>query len=482
VVSANQAGTAGADNGSAVCATALPSSSADGCCPAAANANTDADCSASCGNGVVEHGETCDPPSACQPECKTTNACLVMTRLGDPSACNVKCEMTAIAQCKSGDGCCPTGCSYASDTDCSKSCGDGQVTAPETCEPTSTSRPCPASCDDGKACTTDIATGSSAQCNVVCTNTPITAPLPSDGCCPAAGNALNDNDCKPVCGNGVKEGSEICDGADCPTSCDDRDPCTDDKLEGTAAGCTAKCTHTAKGGSAATSDGCCPTGNTNLTDPDCKPVCGNNVKESGELCDGDCRNTCDDANGCTVDTLTGSPQQCNVDCKNATNAALCVGGSCVNTAGSYTCSCGSGYVGSGTQTCTKLRYTTTADTVTDNTMNLVWQRVVPSTYDGCVSGMYCTWVEANAYCSNLVLAGSSDWRSPSIAELQTIVSGTSDPTIDTALFPATPSDFYWSSTSYDADPGVQEAWCINFVSGMSEVKGQGRSYHVRCVH
>ena len=30
----------------------------DGCCPAGCNANTDKDCSASCGNGIVEAGET----------------------------------------------------------------------------------------------------------------------------------------------------------------------------------------------------------------------------------------------------------------------------------------------------------------------------------------------------------------------------------------------------------------------------------------
>ena len=33
----------------------------DGCCPPGANSNTDSDCSASCGNGVLESGEQCDP-------------------------------------------------------------------------------------------------------------------------------------------------------------------------------------------------------------------------------------------------------------------------------------------------------------------------------------------------------------------------------------------------------------------------------------
>jgi len=43
----------------------------DGCCPDAANNNNDADCEPVCGNGVVEAGEECDPPSAtCDASCQ----------------------------------------------------------------------------------------------------------------------------------------------------------------------------------------------------------------------------------------------------------------------------------------------------------------------------------------------------------------------------------------------------------------------------
>lgn len=42
------------------------------------------------------------------------------------------------------------------------------------------------------------------------------------------------------CGNGVIEAGEMCDG-NCPTSCDDGDPCTRGTLSGTAAACTAVC-------------------------------------------------------------------------------------------------------------------------------------------------------------------------------------------------------------------------------------------------
>ncbi len=47
----------------------------DGCCPRGANANTDDDCTAECGNGVVEPGEECDDGNTadndgCSQDCK----------------------------------------------------------------------------------------------------------------------------------------------------------------------------------------------------------------------------------------------------------------------------------------------------------------------------------------------------------------------------------------------------------------------------
>ncbi len=48
----------------------------------------------------------------------------------------------------------------------------------------------------------------------------------------------------PVCGDGVIEAPEICDG-DCPASCDDGDACTSDALNGSAASCDAVCSHAA---------------------------------------------------------------------------------------------------------------------------------------------------------------------------------------------------------------------------------------------
>ena len=44
------------------------------------------------------------------------------------------------------------------------------------------------------------------------------------------------------------------------------------------------------------------------------PVCGNSVVEVGELCDGNCPQTCSDGDMCTRDVRAGDDNQCNVVC------------------------------------------------------------------------------------------------------------------------------------------------------------------------
>jgi hypothetical protein len=78
----------------------------------------------SCGNGVVEPGETCDPPGSCPSSCGDGNACTTDTLIGDPWACSSSCSHTPVTQCWDGDGCCPPGCNGNTDDDCSPSCGN----------------------------------------------------------------------------------------------------------------------------------------------------------------------------------------------------------------------------------------------------------------------------------------------------------------------------------------------------------------------
>jgi hypothetical protein len=106
-------------------------------------------------------------------------------------------------------------------------CGDGVVQKDrgETCDPGTDEFPqaCPteADCNDNDPCTRDTLKGSAATCDAVCAHAALaSSTTAADGCCPAGANATTDSDCKPRCGNGVREGSEQCDGGSgCDSSC-----------------------------------------------------------------------------------------------------------------------------------------------------------------------------------------------------------------------------------------------------------------------
>jgi hypothetical protein len=69
----------------------------------------------------VEAGETCDPASTCPTGCASDgDACTVDQLVGSPDTCNAACAHVPILRCSGAqrDGCCPTECSAASDSDC----------------------------------------------------------------------------------------------------------------------------------------------------------------------------------------------------------------------------------------------------------------------------------------------------------------------------------------------------------------------------
>jgi hypothetical protein len=124
-----------------------------------------------------------------------------------------------------------------------------------------------------------------------------------------------------MCGDGVVNGTELCDpkaaagSGKCPTDAkldcpEPKDVCTAATIEGS--GCAAKCGTTVR--LPMSGDGCCPPGASNAEDSDCKPTqeCGNGMREGDEQCDG---------------TYTGAPcvsEKCNMrvasctkDCKNS---------------------------------------------------------------------------------------------------------------------------------------------------------------------
>jgi len=265
-----------------------------------------------CGNGVIETGETCD--GNCPDSCPAQRGCVAFKVSGSGASCDAECVMMNVSTAKPGDGCCPEGANAAADSDCPVSCGDGILQEPETCEPRSAQNPCPDSCDDGDPCTTDKLTGSAAQCNAKCTNSAITGANDADHCCPAGANANADSDCKPKCGNRVVESGELCDG-NCPGSCSGTAGCTRQVLMGSASQCSAICmplTITSR----VDGDGCCPDGANANDDRDCPEMCGDGVVSLHETCDGNCPSACvtGSTDPCIIPLVMGSAQTCSLAC------------------------------------------------------------------------------------------------------------------------------------------------------------------------
>jgi hypothetical protein len=96
-------------------------------------------------------------------------------------------------------------------------------------------------------------------------------------------------------------------------------------------------------------------------------------------------------------------------------------------------------------------------TVTDTNTGLQWSKATLT--PKCV-----THADAEKACADLPLAGHTDWRLPTRAELLTLVDDTRvNPAIDTAAFPDTKSDWYWTSTRLASSPGY--AWIVHFFNG-----------------
>ncbi|HEX4460686.1 MAG TPA: hypothetical protein VIA18_22055 [Polyangia bacterium] len=100
---------------------------ADGCCVTGCTPVTDVDCSATCGNGILDPAEQCDNaiaaglPGACPTSCLPKNGCTSYMLIGDASVCTAVCVMQTTMTCGgalSSDGCCPTGCTLLNDGDC----------------------------------------------------------------------------------------------------------------------------------------------------------------------------------------------------------------------------------------------------------------------------------------------------------------------------------------------------------------------------
>jgi hypothetical protein len=74
----------------------------DQCCPAGANANTDTDCEADCGNDITEPGEECDGDASCDEDCKiipTVEQQSCIDQFVETGTANEACERCACFKC-----------------------------------------------------------------------------------------------------------------------------------------------------------------------------------------------------------------------------------------------------------------------------------------------------------------------------------------------------------------------------------------------
>jgi len=95
--------------------------------------------------------------------------------------------------------------------------------------------------------------------------------------------------------------------------------------------------------------------------------------------------------------------------------------------------------------------------VKDNMTDLMWARFVPLADIGPGNNGKLFWLDTTnneeiwAFLSQVnanSLGGHNDWRIPNLDELLTLLNaGTNTPAIDTVVFPSTPSDEHWSSTT-----------------------------------
>jgi hypothetical protein len=277
---------------------------------------------AACGNGRVDPDETCDPPGSCPTSCPDIG-CTRRRMEGAAATCNARCvDDGQQTMCRSGDGCCPAGCTEATDKDCSCVCGNGvkEDACGETCDPRES---CPASCaPEGCALKRVVNAGT---CQAVCVKEGLQQScVNGDGCCPSICHAGNDDDCLPRCGNGVREGNEICDG-DCPGSCP-AVGCQRRKLEGDPKQCNARCLDDGTISTCVAGDSCCASGCTSVNDADCSCRCGNGVveKNCGETCEGSgCPTSCPQM-GCDLFRLQGSG--CTATCVRTGAQSACKNG------------------------------------------------------------------------------------------------------------------------------------------------------------
>jgi len=109
--------------------------------------------------------------------------------------------------------------------------------------------------------------------------------------------------------------------------------------------------------------------------------------------------------------------------------------------------------------------------VQDKNTGLVWQQAT--------DGTTRTWTEATFYGVNKTVGGTTGWRLPSVAELNSM----RDPSLLAGFVPAVFSGVqgnrFWSATTVAGNPA--DAWLVDFSSGTVAIFAKDSSAWVWCV-
>lgn len=147
------------------------------------------------------------------------------------------------------------------------------------------------------------------------------------------------------------------------------------------------------------------------------------------------------------------------------------------------------------QTCLTTVASTTPDsnftdnldgTITDITTGLTWMKCsIGQSYDA--TNLTCTgeatqfsWEDALEAAYGYEFNDSSAWRMPNVKELASITERSCvRPSINETMFPATPSDDFWSSTPSLATAG--DIWVVAFFNSSNSLKSSESSIYLRLV-
>lgn len=113
--------------------------------------------------------------------------------------------------------------------------------------------------------------------------------------------------------------------------------------------------------------------------------------------------------------------------------------------------------------------------IEDKDSNLIWQ--IKNTTE---AQNKLSWENAVAYCENLQLMGTGEWRLPNTNELKSLMDYTqSNPIVNSTYFPfISEINYLWASTSYNAN----EAWNLNVRTGLVYYNQKDNTFGVICVH